>query len=720
MSRGGDSGLRRSVARNRGPAGYAPRSLAVPAIVGLALLVLPLAALVGHVDYGTFWADVTSPVALSALGLSFLTASLATIVCLVVGMPLAVLIARSGPRVAALLRAIVTVPLVLPPMVGGVALLMLLGRRGWLGGALSAFGIQLPFTTAAVVIAQVFVALPFLVLSLEGALRAVGVEYERTAAALGAGRWAVLWRITLPLAAPGLIAGTVLSFARALGEFGATALFAGNAPGTTQTMPLAIYTAFNGGGVTQNASLALSLLLLSAAVLVLVLVRGWRGEGAAGGGAGGGAGPGIHSGGIPHPSAHGALPALRTGDPAETGRFARNPPVLAGSPVFEEVQLNAHVRVERGGFALDVDLAVAPGETLAIMGPSGAGKSTLLGAIAGLVPLSEGRISVTDASVANASVTDASGERVLDDTRTGRRTPLGRRRVVSLRQDAALFPHLSARDNVVFALRHGADRPARAEARALAEAGLARVGLAGLGARGPARLSGGQAPRVALARALAARPRVLLLDEPFASLDTETIADVRLAVRDVIAQAGVTTIVATHSIDDALTLAPRLAVIEAGRIVQQGPTRAALRQPASGFVAAMAGLNRVAVMRDAEGVWRAGGLRITGAEASAAAGADVVAVFPTDAVRVTPAALADDTGQAAPAPADTAEVVSVEPSLRGWRVRTRHPSLVIDVTEAEDLSTAVGDAPWRPGDRVVLPVSADDATFVPPLSTPGG
>ena len=718
MSRGGDSGLRRSVAPNLGPAGYAPRSLAVPAIVGLALLVLPLAALVGHVDYGTFWADVTSPVALSALGLSFLTASLATIVCLIVGMPLAVLIARSGPRVAALLRAIVTVPLVLPPMVGGVALLMLLGRRGWLGGALSAFGIQLPFTTAAVVIAQVFVALPFLVLSLEGALRAVGVEYERTAAALGAGRWAVLWRITLPLAAPGLIAGTVLSFARALGEFGATALFAGNAPGTTQTMPLAIYTAFNGGGVTQNASLALSLLLLSAAVLVLVLVRGWRGEGAAGGAAGGGAGggasPGIHSGGVARPSGRGALPAPRTAAPVGTGRFAGE------SPVFGGVHLDAHVRVERGGFALDVDLAVAPGETLAIMGPSGAGKSTLLGAIAGLVPLSEGRISVTDASVANASVTDASGERVLDDTRTGRRTPLGRRRVVSLRQDAALFPHLSARDNVVFALRHGADRPARAEARALAEAGLARVGLAGFGTRRPAELSGGQAQRVALARALAARPRVLLLDEPFASLDSETIADVRLAVRDVIAQAGVTTIVATHSIDDALTLAPRLAVIEAGRIVQQRPTRAALRQPASGFVAAMAGLNRVAVMRDAEGVWRAGGLRITGAEASAAAGADVVAVFPTDAVRVTPAALADDTGQAAPAPADTAEVVSVEPSLRGWRVRTRHPSLVIDVTEAEDLSTAVGDAPWRPGDRVVLPVSADDATFVPPLSTPGG
>jgi molybdate transport system permease protein len=256
--------------------GSVPRILALPAVLGLALLALPLAALVLRVDWSTIWSDVTAPEALSALGLSLVTGLAATAVCVVLGIPLALLIARSGARTAAVLRALVTVPLVLPPMVGGVAMLFLFGRTGWLGAALAEWGIRIPFTTGAVVLAQTFVALPFLVLALEGSLRSTGVGYEQAAAALGAGRWTILGRITLPLAAPGLIAGVVLCFARAIGEFGATALFAGNAPGVTQTMPLAIYTAFNGAGVSQGTAVALSLLLLVTAVAVLLLVRAWR------------------------------------------------------------------------------------------------------------------------------------------------------------------------------------------------------------------------------------------------------------------------------------------------------------------------------------------------------------------------------------------------------------------------------------------------------------
>jgi molybdate transport system permease protein len=257
-------------------AGALPIVLALPAALGLALLVLPLTALLARAQWSTLWSDVTSPEALSALGLSVLTALSATTACLILGVPLALVIARSGDRTATLLRAVVMVPLVLPPMVGGVALLLLLGRSSPLGRVLEAGGITLPFTTIAVVIAQTFVALPFLVLTLEGALRTSGVAYERTATALGAGRWSVLWRVTLPLAAPGLFAGTVLCFARAMGEFGATALFAGNAPGVTQTMPLAIYTAFNGAGVERGSAIALSLLLLATAIASLVLVRAWR------------------------------------------------------------------------------------------------------------------------------------------------------------------------------------------------------------------------------------------------------------------------------------------------------------------------------------------------------------------------------------------------------------------------------------------------------------
>jgi molybdate transport system permease protein len=163
-------------------------------------------------------------------------------------------------------------------MVGGIALLSLLGRNGLVGESLSAWGVSIPFTTLAVVIAQSFVALPFLVISLEGSLRTAGTRFETVAATLGAGRWAVFSRITLPLVWPGLLAGTVLCFARALGEFGATALFAGNAQGVTRTMPLAIYTAFNGAGVSQDSAIALSLLLVVVAVVILLLMRSWRAE----------------------------------------------------------------------------------------------------------------------------------------------------------------------------------------------------------------------------------------------------------------------------------------------------------------------------------------------------------------------------------------------------------------------------------------------------------
>lgn len=259
-------------------AGFIPQILLLPALIGLALLVLPLATLIARVDWSTLWTDVTAPEAVSALLLSLGTGLVATAVCVILGVPLALVIARSGPRWAGVLRALVTVPLVLPPMVGGIALLFLFGRTSWLGGLLAEAGIRIPFTTTAVVLAQTFVALPFLVLAVEGSLRTTGVGYEQTAAALGGGRWTILRRVTLPLAGPGLVAGVILCFARAIGEFGATALFAGNAPGVTQTMPLAIYTAFNGAGVTQGTAVALSLLLLVTAVGVLLLVRAWRPE----------------------------------------------------------------------------------------------------------------------------------------------------------------------------------------------------------------------------------------------------------------------------------------------------------------------------------------------------------------------------------------------------------------------------------------------------------
>ncbi|WP_244301112.1 ABC transporter permease [Leucobacter insecticola] len=250
-----------------------PTAFWVPAGLAAAVLILPLVALFLRVDWAAVPATLVSPAALSALGLSVTTASIATALCVLLGLPLALVIARSSRPLATVLRALTTLPLVLPPLVGGLALLSLLGRGGLLGNALAEAGIRIPFTTAAVVIAQTFVALPFLVISVEGALRSLDTGFEHAAESLGARPWTVFRRVTLPLLRPSLTAGTILCFTRALGEFGATALFAGNAPGTTRTMPLAIYTAFNGAGVTQDTAVTLSLLLVLVALVALMFTR---------------------------------------------------------------------------------------------------------------------------------------------------------------------------------------------------------------------------------------------------------------------------------------------------------------------------------------------------------------------------------------------------------------------------------------------------------------
>ncbi|MGI8392429.1 ABC transporter permease [Leucobacter sp. Z1108] len=251
-----------------------PAALVAPALLGAAVLLLPIIALLLRIDWQLLPATLVAPETASALGLSLATAAIATICCVVLGVPLAVVIARTSGALSGVLRGLITLPLVLPPLVGGLALLTLLGRGGVFGDALAELGVRIPFTTVAVVIAQVFVALPFLVISVEGSLRALDPATEEAAATLGASPLVVLFRVTLPTIAPGLIAGVILSFTRALGEFGATALFAGNAAGSTRTIPLAIYSAFNGAGVTQDVALALSLVLIVTSLTVLLMLGG--------------------------------------------------------------------------------------------------------------------------------------------------------------------------------------------------------------------------------------------------------------------------------------------------------------------------------------------------------------------------------------------------------------------------------------------------------------
>jgi molybdate transport system permease protein len=259
-----NAGLR----RNSGSYAGIPYWIYLIAAAGALLVLLPLAAMAARVNWAAFIPLVTSESSLDALGLSLRTAAASTVLCIVFGVPLALVLARGSFPGQRLLRAFVLLPLVLPPVVGGIALLYTFGRQGLLGRNLEVLGIQIAFSTTAVVIAQTFVALPFLVVSLEGTLRTAGSRYEAVASTLGARPATVLRRVTLPLVLPGLASGAVLSFARSLGEFGATLTFAGSLQGVTRTLPLEIYLQRE---TDADSAVALSLVLVAVAVTVVAV-----------------------------------------------------------------------------------------------------------------------------------------------------------------------------------------------------------------------------------------------------------------------------------------------------------------------------------------------------------------------------------------------------------------------------------------------------------------
>jgi len=245
-----------------------PRWAWAPFAVGIAFLAVPIAAMFARVPWSQLPALLASDRSRDALRLSLVTCFSTTILVLVLGVPLALVIARSSLRWVRWMRTLVTVPMVLPPVVAGLALLVALGRRGLIGSHLSAWGIDIGFTTTAVVIAQTFVALPYLVVSLEGALRSAGARYEAVAANLGASPSRVFWHVTVPIAAPAIASGTALSFARALGEFGATLTFAGSLQGTTRTLPLEIYLLRESD---SDLALALSVVLIAVAIIIVAI-----------------------------------------------------------------------------------------------------------------------------------------------------------------------------------------------------------------------------------------------------------------------------------------------------------------------------------------------------------------------------------------------------------------------------------------------------------------
>ena len=241
------------------------------AMLAIAFVALPLVGLLWKTPWRSAWDVLSSHEALTALRLSLETSLAATAVAIALGLPLAWVLARVQSPARPLLRALTTLPMVLPPVVGGTALLLALGRRGVVGQYLDDAGIHLPFHLSGAILAEAFVAMPFFVLSAEAAFRAVDTRLEDVARTLGSSPWRVLRTVTVPLARPGLVAGAVLCWARALGEFGATITFAGNFPGRTQTLPLFVYVQLEGGD--RDAAIVLSLVLLVVSLAVLVALR---------------------------------------------------------------------------------------------------------------------------------------------------------------------------------------------------------------------------------------------------------------------------------------------------------------------------------------------------------------------------------------------------------------------------------------------------------------
>ena len=516
-----------------------PRWIALPASCAVLFLLVPFIALLIRIDWVQFPHLFTQALASQALALSLRTCLASTLACIIVGLPLALVCARARDTWwSRVLRSMVTLPMVLPPVVAGLALLITWGRRGLIGAYLQIFGINIAFTTVAVIMAQTFVSLPFFVSSLEGALRTRGFNEERVASALGASPSRTLWSVTLPLMIPALVSSTALAFSRALGEFGATITFAGSLAGVTRTLPLEIY-------LQREESTDMALMLSVILVFVaLVLVGGasafsqwWYSRLLSGTSA--------DEAKVPTASRLATEPSHGLGnkDGEARGQLPRVPvPGVRIAGTLPERHIN-------------VDLTCQGGVVTALMGHNGAGKSTLLSVLSGAL----------DAPQMTCTWQWPDGI-------SGRQP-----KIAVLEQKPVLFPHMSLLANVAFPLRCAGISPAEAEVRA--REALESVGLAGLEQRRPAQVSGGQAQRTALARALVVAPEVLLLDEPMAALDVEAAR----GLRELIAQRflGRTVIMVTHQIEDAAALDAHIIVLKGGRLLREGLWRELINQSIS-------------------------------------------------------------------------------------------------------------------------------------------
>ena len=615
-----------------------------------------------RVPWDQFPAVLSSDEAADALSLSLKTCAAALAIDLVLGVPLAVALSRDW-RGVGVLRVLVALPLALPPVVAGIALVAAFGRRGVLGSQLEAFGVTVAFTTAAVVLAQVFVSLPFLVVTLEAALRSRPRGLEETAASLGARPTRVLASVTLPMVVPGVARGAALALARCLGEFGATLTFAGSLQGITRTLPIQVYLARESADKTD---LVLGIILVGVAALVVAATempaRGRR--------------------------------RVREEEVLDDG--GDDPAAVDASQSLQPVEktavpLRVEGRVVERGW--DVSIDVGAGEVLAVMGHNGAGKSTLAEVLSGSLALDSGTVQIGDLTA------DAAGAFI---------PPRGRD-VAMVSQNPRIFEHMTVLANVAFPLVcRGFPR---AQARRLAHEQLRKVGCERLAARRGGQLSGGQAARVALARALVFSPRLLILDEPTAALDVEASSRVGAILVDRLKSDGTTTVLVTHDVAEAVELGTRMIVLERGRVVEDGSPAEVLARPVSAFGASLAGLNAVAGVLRADGdglpsIDVGGGQELTAAEASGiAAGQPVTFMFAPEAVALSTGKVVGSARSSLPA---TVERVSTAGGL--VTVRLRFPNGA--PFNARITPAALAELALAPGDEAVATVKATQVRAV--------
>lgn len=490
---------------------------------------------------------------LSPIWISLKTALTATIITFFIGIFIARSMLGYHGKFKGFLEGLLTAPLVLPPTVVGFLLLLLLGKNGFIGQILDAFGVRIIFSWYATVIASTVVAFPLMYKTAFGAFTQIDTNLIACARTLGASEWTIFWRIILPLAKPGLIAGTLLTFARALGEFGATLMLAGAIPGKTETIPIAIFLAAEGGAMDR--AFILVLIMLTISLGVISAVNYWT-EG--------------KQTSLAYSSSnhHFFSPFLsRLSNLASSKRKPTKIYPLPPTPIQLIVEIKKQLS------ELDLDVSFTTNQTpLGLLGASGAGKSTIVRCLAGLETPDAGKIILNG--------------KVLYDSERGINLPPRDRACGFLFQNYALFPHLTVTENIAFGMTKG--KPDR-EIKQEVEKELIAVNLEGMGNRYPGELSGGQQQRVALARAQINQPEMLLLDEPFSALDTYLRDRQEKLLRQNLSHYQGVTLFITHNLEEAYRVCPNLLIVDQGKVIANGAKEEIFERPPNWRTAQLTG-----------------------------------------------------------------------------------------------------------------------------------